>query len=108
MNNMLRWPARPAAVASISAVCLVAALMALSVHAADDRKAASAPAKPALTVNVTQPQSASLPLRINANGNIAAWQEASVGTEANGFRLASVMVNVGDVGKRGQVPAHFA
>jgi HlyD family secretion protein len=108
MNNMLRWPARPAAVASISAVCLVAALIALSVHAADDKKAASAPAKPALTVNVTQPQSAALPLRINANGNIAAWQEASVGTEANGLRLASVMVNVGDIVKRGQVLATFA
>ena len=41
-------------------------------------------------------------------GSIAAWQEASVGTEANGLRLAEVRVNVGDVVKRGQVLATFA
>ena len=84
-----------------------AALVAFGVRAADDKKPASAP-KPALTVTVTQPQSASLPLRISANGNIAPWQEASVGTEANGLRLAEVRVNVGDVVKRGQVLATFA
>ena len=78
----------------------------LDVHAAD--KPASAAAKAALTVNVTQPQPAALPLRVTANGNIAAWQEASVGTEANGLRLAEVRVNVGDVVKRGQVLATFA
>ena len=78
------------------------------VKAADDKAAASAPAKAALTVNVTQPVSAALPLRVSANGNIAAWQEASIGTEANGLRLAEVRVNVGDVVKRGQVLASFA
>ena len=78
----------------------------LVVHAAD--KPASAAPKAALTVNVTQPQPAALPVRITANGNIAAWQEASVGTEANGLRLAEVRVNVGDVVKRGQVLATFA
>ena len=84
-----------------------AALVAFGVRAADDKKPASAP-KPALTVTVTKPQVASLPLRISANGNIAPWQEASVGTEANGLRLAEVRVNVGDVVKRGQVLATFA
>ena len=79
-----------------------------SVNAADDKKEAPAPAKAALTVNVTQPTLAALPLRVVANGNIAAWQEASVGTEANGLRLAEVRVNVGDVVKRGQVLATFA
>jgi len=49
-----------------------------------------------------------LPLRIAANGNIAAWQEASIGTEANGLRLADVKVNVGDVVRRVQVLATFA
>ena len=78
------------------------------VEAADDKGAASAAPKAALTVNVTQPVSAALPLRVSANGNIAAWQEASIGTEANGLRLAEVRVNVGDVVKRGQVLASFA
>ena len=70
--------------------------------------APAASAAVALTVNVTQAQPATLPVRISANGNIAAWQEASVGTEANGLRLADVRVNVGDVVKRGQVLATFA
>ncbi len=48
------------------------------------------------------------PTTIAANGNIAPWQEASIGTEANGLRLAEVRVNVGDVVKRGQVLATFA
>ena len=90
-----------------SAALLLAAAITLSVRAADDKAASAAP-KPALTVNVTQPQPAILPVRVTANGNIAAWQEASVGTEANGLRMAEVRVNVGDVVKRGQVLATFA
>jgi len=78
------------------------------VHAADDKKAAASTPKPALTVTATTPQPTRLPLKISANGNIAAWQEASVGTEANGLRLAEVRVNIGDVVKRGQVLATFA
>jgi RND family efflux transporter MFP subunit len=84
-----------------------ATVAAFNVRAADEKKPA-APSKPALTVTVTQPQTASLPLKISANGNIAAWQEASVGTEANGLRLAEVRANVGDVVKKGQVLAVFA
>ena len=80
---------------------------ALAVRAADDKKAPAAAARPALTVTVTQPRTASVPLHIAANGNIAAWQEAIIGTEANGLRLAEVRVNVGDVVKKGQVLATF-
>ena len=97
----------PQLAAIASAALLAAGALTLSVRAADDQAASAAP-KPALTVNVTQPQPAALPVRVNANGNIAAWQEASVGTEANGLRLAEVRVNVGDVVKRGQVLATFA
>ncbi|WP_434564028.1 efflux RND transporter periplasmic adaptor subunit [Pseudomonas sp. R1-6] len=64
--------------------------------------------RPAMTVAVTRLESAMLPVRIQANGNIMAWQEASVGTEADGLRLAEVMVNVGDVVRRGQVLATFS
>lgn len=85
------------------------ALGSLAVSAADDRKGvASAPAKPALTVTTARPQVVPLGLRLTANGNVAAWQEASVGTEANGLRLAEVLVNVGDVVRRGQTLATFA
>jgi RND family efflux transporter MFP subunit len=65
-------------------------------------------AKPALTVTVISPQLVALPMRISANGNIAAWQEASIGTEVSGLRLIEVTVNVGDQVARGQTLAVFA
>ena len=64
--------------------------------------------KPALTVTTTQPQRASLPQTLAANGNIAAWQEASVGTESGGLRVTEVRANVGDRVDKGQVLATFA
>ncbi|MCL1090838.1 efflux RND transporter periplasmic adaptor subunit [Shewanella profunda] len=69
---------------------------------------AIATAKPTLTVNVTTPQLIVLPMTISANGNISAWQEASIGNETDGLRLAQVEVNVGDIVQRGQVLASFA
>ena len=63
---------------------------------------------PALTVTVIKPQLANFPQKISANGNIAAWQEAIIGSEANGLRLVNVLVNVGDVVKKGQLLADFA
>jgi RND family efflux transporter MFP subunit len=96
---------------ALAAAALLGAA-ALAVRAADDKKAApgasAAPARPALTVSTVQPQPTALPLKIAANGNIAAWQEAIIGTEANGLRLAEVRVNVGDAVRRGQVLATFA
>jgi RND family efflux transporter MFP subunit len=61
----------------------------------------------ALAVKVIQPVQAQWPLRIAANGDIAAWQEASVGTQTDGLVLSEVRVNVGDSVRRGQVLAVF-
>ena len=72
--------------------------------AADDKKTV----KPALTVTTVQPQRTTLSDKLAANGNIAAWQEASVGTETGGLRLTEVRVNVGDRVQKGQVLATFA
>ncbi|MEY4562657.1 MAG: hypothetical protein RLZZ618_1934 [Pseudomonadota bacterium] len=102
MHPRLRPYLLPLAVSGV----LAASIATFSVMAAD--KAASSAARPALTVNVTQQQRIAVPVRIAANGNLAAWQEASVGTQTNGLRLAEVRVNVGDVVKRGQVLATFA
>jgi len=107
MHNAMTNRLKPLLLPCLGAALIGGALVAFSVRAADDKKAASAP-KAALTVTVTQPLTAKLPLKIAANGSIAAWQEASVGTEANGLRLAEVRANVGDVVKRGQVLAVFA
>lgn len=65
-------------------------------------------AKPSLSVTLVKPEMAALSQRISANGNIAAWQEASIGGEAQGLRLAEVRVNVGDAVRKGQVLALFA
>lgn len=75
--------------------------------AAEGAAPAAAP-KPAMTVSTAKPETASLALQLQANGNIAAWQEASVGAEVPGLRLATVNVNIGDVVKKGQVLATFA
>ena len=102
MNNNKLNPALPAA-----AVCLAVAMLSLpagSSRAADEKKVV----KPALTVTTTVPQRVSLPVKLAANGNIAAWQEASVGTEVGGLRLTEVRVNVGDQVRKGQVLATFA
>ena len=75
-------------------------------RAADEPKAGQA--RPAMTVTTAQPQRTAVPLRLAANGNVAAWQEASIGAESNGLRLTDVRVNVGDVVKAGQVLATFS
>jgi RND family efflux transporter MFP subunit len=72
---------------------------------ASDNSKPPAPAKPSLTVTVATPQTASLAQKISANGNLAAWQEAIIGAEANGLKITEVRVNVGDRVQRGDVLA---
>lgn len=62
---------------------------------------------PVLSVALIRAEVSVLPIRIPATGNVIAWQEASVGAEADGLRLIDVKVNVGDTVKRGQVLALF-
>jgi RND family efflux transporter MFP subunit len=96
-----------------SAAALVALGATVAVRAANnDKPADPAPAtasavavKPALTVTVATPQAGRWPSTVSANGSIAAWQEASIGAEAQGLRLTEVRVQVGDRVKRGQVLA---
>lgn len=75
---------------------------------ADSPKVAASGAKPALTVTLAQPSLVQLPVALAANGNIGAWQEASIGAETNGLRLTQVLVNVGDNVKKGQLLATFS
>ncbi len=79
-----------------------------AVRADDKKTAAPAVAKASLTVTTTKATQSDWPIKLSANGNIAPWQEAIVGAESNGLRLAEVRVNVGDVVKRGQTLANFA
>ncbi|MGZ5026442.1 MAG: efflux RND transporter periplasmic adaptor subunit [Methylobacter sp.] len=64
--------------------------------------------KPSLIVSATKPTVTAWPVRLVANGNIAAWQEAIVGAEIDGLRLSAVNVNIGDEVRKGQVLAEFS
>ena len=64
--------------------------------------------KAALTVNTVKVSHTTLDATVPANGNIASWQEALIGSEVNGLLLTEVLVNVGDNVKRGQVLARFS
>lgn len=95
-----------------SATCLALCLAlwaaqpaAASTPAAADK--AGVAARPALTVNVIRAERAVLASTFAATGTLQAWQEASVGAEGTGWRLAEVLVQVGDRVRKGQVLARF-
>jgi RND family efflux transporter MFP subunit len=117
MNNTLAALMRHRATPWILATTLGSTSIVLAVQAqaqgsapppGKDGATAAAAAKPALSVQAVSPQSTPLTLNLAANGSVAAWQEASVGSETNGWRLAEVRVNVGERVQRGQVLATFA
>ena len=94
----------PLAAAALATALVAAGLMASRADAADP---APAP-RPALSVATALPQKSALPIALAANGSIAAWQEAVIGSQAAGLRLTDVKVNVGDNVRAGQVLATFA
>lgn len=75
--------------------------------ASAEKPAAAATAKAALTVSLVQARSGSLPIKLSANGSVAAWQEAIIGAESNGLRVAELHAAVGDTVRRGQLLASF-
>ena len=65
-------------------------------------------ARPVLTVELVSPAHEAWPDILVASGEIAPWQEASIGTELTGIRLEEVLVNVGDAVKKGQLLARYS
>ncbi len=76
--------------------------------AASDSVAQTQAARPALSVSTVTPVRETLAVRLPANGTIAAWDEAPIGTETAGLRLTEMRVAVGDLVKRGDVLAVFS
>ncbi len=72
-----------------------------------DAAPAATEVSPALTVEAIQPEQRGIPLTLAANGSIAAWQEAVIGAEVGGLRLAEVRAEIGDRVKKGQTLAVF-
>ncbi|TAG27864.1 MAG: efflux RND transporter periplasmic adaptor subunit [Burkholderiales bacterium] len=93
---------------ALGAVSLPAISLFSSQTQAQNTPAPAAAPKAALTVSSVSPTSGAMAIKLGANGTVAAWQEASIGSEVNGLRLLEVRVNVGDVVKKGQVLARFS
>jgi RND family efflux transporter MFP subunit len=111
MNIMNRLPVKPLTLAVLASALI--GTLGLGFFAARSSTAHAAAqvstrTKPALTVAVVQAKSSSLTIKLAANGSVAAWQEASVGTETGGLRVAELHASVGDSVKKGQVLASFA
>jgi RND family efflux transporter MFP subunit len=106
-NDTRKTRLKPAAWIAIAIAAAVAALLFFMSRGPGEADK-PAPPKAALTVTTATPSAASLPIRLAANGNVAAWQEAVIGSEAGGLRLTEVRVNVGDIVKRGEVLAVFS
>ncbi|MGC3962891.1 MAG: efflux RND transporter periplasmic adaptor subunit [Rhodocyclaceae bacterium] len=71
---------------------------------------ANTPATPraVLTVVPVKPVERSWPVELAASGSIVAWQEALIGAETGGLRVAALHADVGDTVRRGQLLAELA
>jgi RND family efflux transporter MFP subunit len=94
-------PLTPGAAGTI--FCFVVALL----SACGGQNAEPPAPRPVLTVELVSPARVSWPEVIVASGEVAPWQEASIGAEVTGIRLDKVLVNVGDVVTEGQLLAQF-
>lgn len=111
MKNIHELPALSSirlSVRAVSGVFLCALLLPLQAGA-DGGPPAVAPApKAALTVTAVKATAEDWSQTLAASGNVAAWQEAVIGAEVAGHRIAEVNVAVGDKVKKGQVLARIA
>lgn len=104
-----RWTKRMAGALGVIVIVVVwggVQLRAGEALAAATEDAATA-VRPALAVTVAPPQHQRLPVHLSANGELAAWQEAVIGSDVGDLRLQEVRVEVGDRVKAGQVLAVF-
>lgn len=74
-------------------------------HADQAAPAASSPGRPALTVRTTMLRTDKWARTLEANGSIVPWQEAVIGAQVQGLRIAEVKVSIGDHVQQGEVLA---
>jgi HlyD family secretion protein len=79
----------------------------LSACGAPAQDQATVESRPVLAVELVAPRQEQWPDRLSASGEVAAWQEAVIGTEVAGVRLREVRADVGDVVKRGDLLARY-
>jgi RND family efflux transporter MFP subunit len=98
MSLSLRKAGSPHIVATL--VVAAALLVAMPPHAG-----AQAPADAkggGMAVTVTTPRTEQFARTVVATGSVFAWQEAVIGSEVGGYRVAEVRVDVGDKVRKGQ------
>ncbi len=106
---MNRFQTQPRALGLLLAALAMAGLGLLAARSnAAGNEAAPGGVKPALTVTLTQARTSVLPLKLSANGNVVAWQDAIIGAEVNGLRVQELNAGVGDQVQKGQLLATFA
>jgi RND family efflux transporter MFP subunit len=91
----------------IAALVLAIAAIGVSQHGAHAQAPATA-SKAVLTVSTTLPQQKDWPVTLAASGSIVAWQEAIIGAETGGLRIAALYADVGQQVKKGQLLAELA
>lgn len=101
---------RPVRAILLGLVCLTGLLLIVfwPKSAPGEPPTASATPRPAMTVTAQPPDAVSLPVSLTANGTVAAWDEAVIGTELTGIRLMRIEANIGDHVSKGQLLAEFA
>lgn len=113
-GQLASLPVAFAGVAPMLAVWALVGVLAMPGHsAAQDKTAAPGTGTPvktraALTVQAISPVAATMPVTLPVSGNVAAWQEASIGSEAAGLRVADLLADVGDTVRKGDVLARLA
>jgi RND family efflux transporter MFP subunit len=93
--------------ASIQALLISTLTISLVACGPKSPSAEAAKAQPVIAVELVSPVVRDWQEQITASGNVAAWQEATIGVEVGGVKLDSVLVNVGDQVHKGQLLAQF-
>ena len=88
-------------------IAVIAAAILLLSGKKSGKSAVAEPDKPSLTVTTESPDIRNWPQKLSATGSVQAWQEAAIGAEVGGLRLAELYANVGDTVKKGQLLARF-
>ena len=83
-----------------SAALLIGLIAATATSAQSSREGAKPPA--GMAVSITMPRSEQFARTVVATGSVYAWQEAVIGSEVGGYRVAEVRVDVGDKVRKGQ------
>jgi len=100
MKSRYRW---------IVAAALVVLIGAGSILLKPSAKASvDDPVRTALSVTTTIPVNAVLPRNVTASGMVAAWQEAVIGAQTGGLRVAAIHADVGTRVKEGDLLAELA